>query len=274
MKDGKCYIGIITPASPINYKLLEECLNILKNNNIEYKIINPPDSNHDNTKNKFSALSIEQRVLEIEELSLDKDIDFILATRGGYGCMEILESLDTDLLQKHSKPIIGCSDITALHLYYNKLGISTFHGPNLISLTSINQESLNAFFSFLNEKIIDESFLKYQGRIIGGNLSLICSLLGTDYLPDFKDKYLFIEDIGVKHYQIDRSLLQLKLAGVFDKLAGVLVGDFIGEHENSEFIKNIDVIKSFEDYVNIHYGFKAGHGRDNLVIPFCSVSIY
>lgn len=230
-------IGIISPASSANKNKIYGGKRYLEKLGFEVIL-------GDNTFSKLTYLSNddEQRAEEINNMFKMKEIEVILCTRGGYGTPRILELLDYELIRNNPKIIIGFSDITAiLNTIMQKTDLIVFHGPMLASnmSDSLDEYTFKSLFSTLkgeqseyllenpkNNKIQSLNDGKATGQIVGGNLALISSLMGTPYEVDTKGKLLFLEDIGEKPYKIDRMLTQLKLAGKFKDASGVILGNW------------------------------------------------
>lgn len=188
--------------------------------------------------------SIAERVADLHAMFRDPSVDAIFAIRGGYGSAHLLDSIDYDLIARNPKIFLGYSDITALHLaIHQKTGLMTFHGPVTLSkFTGFTQEHFHrALFETKALGVVtnpkDSDTLrpdhtlrtvrpgKATGRLTGGNLSLICSLMGTPYEIDTRGKILFIEDVDEQPYSIDRMLTQLRLAGKLQAAAGIIWGE-------------------------------------------------
>ncbi len=184
------------------------------------------------------------RAADVNAMFADPEVRAVFAVRGGWGCARILPLLNFQTIRANPKLLIGFSDITALHLAFAAhAGFTTIHGPNAAS--SWGKLSWDAFRAvafdagtptFVNpvgneDRLAPRSGRirrfrggKASGRLLGGNLTVLAALMGTPWLPDFTGAILFIEDIGEAPYRIDRMLTQLKLAGVLDRLAGVVFG--------------------------------------------------
>ncbi len=194
----------------------------------------------------YVAGTIEERVADLHAAFRDPDVKGVFCTRGGYGAPQLLAHLDYALIRQHPKVLAGYSDITALHLAIQaKAGLVTFHAPTLLSpFTDYSQRYFReAVFQRKDRQVIqnppESNPLRpehpvrairpgrAQGRLIGGNLTLISSLMGTPYEPDTRGRIFFIEDVGEEPYRIDRMLTQLRLAGKFDQCAGVVVGECV-----------------------------------------------
>ena len=225
----------------------------------------------------------EQRLEDLQTAFDDPETDVIICSRGGYGTVRIIDKLDFTKFAKTPKWLVGFSDITALHLALHKIEIASAHAAmpaflfdkngtpneNLISLMKLLRgENLN--YSIQQNK--NNRTGRVKAQLIGGNLSIIASLLGTDYEPDTAGKILFIEDIDEYLYHIDRLMHQLKLAGKFKNLAGLVVGDFTGTKDNkSPFGETVEEIitKVVEEFdFPVCFGFPAGHDKLNKALTF------
>lgn len=241
-----------------------------------------------NLQTRFGYLSDtdEARAKAFMDLIHDTEVKAIFFTRGGWGCARILPLLDFNAIQKNPKIILGFSDITAfLVAISHKTGLVTFHGPNGnaswgdFSLQSIE----NMIVKGATETIVTTDLKLYptapvcirpgiaSGELYGGNLSVLTGLLGTEYLPDWKGKILFLEEVREEPYRVDRMLTQWKLNGVFDELSGVVLGQFrkcIPEEPTRSFSLQEVFEYHFKD-VNfpVFSGFLCGHILDKFTLP-------
>ncbi|MDX1440036.1 MAG: LD-carboxypeptidase [Rubricoccaceae bacterium] len=193
----------------------------------------------------YLAGTDEERAADIMEMFLDREVDAILALRGGWGCARILPLLDYDEIRAHPKALIGYSDITALLLaIYARSGIVTFHGP--VGRSNWNTRTVEAFRSVLvrGERLRldpvqsdddDEPRSRRdpirpiragiaEGPLVGGNLSVVSALIGTPYMPSFENHIVFFEEVREQLYRVDRLLTQFMLAGSFEKAAAIVFG--------------------------------------------------
>ncbi|RNI30279.1 LD-carboxypeptidase [Rufibacter immobilis] len=192
----------------------------------------------------YLAGTDQARAEDVNAMFADKSVQGILAIHGGWGCARLLPLLDYKTIQKNPKPLIGYSDITALLLaIHAKTGLVTFHGP--VGSATWNKFSVDSFRQVLfecapvlyqNPKEVGDNLTvtkdrittltpgTARGKLVGGNLTVLSALMGSDYLPNFKDCILFLEDVNEAVYRIDRMLTQLKLAGVLDQVKGVVFG--------------------------------------------------
>ena len=213
----------------------------------------------------------------------DNKIKAIWCARGGYGAMRIIDNINYDNLLKNPKWVIGYSDITAIHNDIHNLGVESLHGVMCKSLEdiSIDDYSINK----LKDILFEEGELKYiiegneyniigeaSGKLVGGNLTLLQSLLQSKSSVDTTNKIIFIEDVGEYLYHIDRMLYSLKRADYFSKCSGLIVGDFTDIKKNeTKFGKNLHEIinEIVEEYnIPVMYGFPAGHGEKNYPLIF------
>lgn len=174
------------------------------------------------------------RLHDINSAFASEEVDAIWCLRGGYGTLRLLATIDYPALRRRPRPVIGFSDITALHAaIHRKCGIVTFHGPTARSkITDFSRESLAAALleqrdpcgAAPNGRVLRPG--RVTGRIVGGNLALISALIGTPFAPNFDGAILILEDIGEAIYRIDRMLRQLILAGALQRCAGIVAGDF------------------------------------------------
>jgi muramoyltetrapeptide carboxypeptidase len=221
-------------------------------------------------KKEYLAGDDESRLADLHEMFRDEGVRAILCARGGYGIHRILERIDYALVRQNPKILSGYSDITALLVaLYKKTGLVTFHGPmarNLGANESRNLEFLlgRIGFSLSGGRVIRRG--KCRGVLVGGNLSLLCHLVGTRFMPAPRGKILFIEETGEPLYRIDRMLTHLKLAGFLGKCAGVVFGEF------SECGAAPSVLELLEERTRdletpVVTGLKVGHGLENMAVP-------
>ena len=174
------------------------------------------------------------RLHDINAAFASEEVDAIWCVRGGYGTLRLLATIDYPALRRRARPVIGFSDITALHsAIHRKCGIVTFHGPTARSnITDFSRESLagalieqrDSCGLAANGRVLRPG--RVTGRIVGGNLALVSALIGTPFAPNFDGAILILEDIGEAIYRIDRMLRQLILAGALQRCVGIVAGDF------------------------------------------------
>lgn len=273
-------IGIISPAGAVEESQLESTLQLIKSKGFE-----PVFGKH--TLGKFAngynySGTEKERISDLSWAFNNDEISAIWATRGGYGCQHLLRHLKLSKFRKNPKWYIGYSDNTVIQSYLLKNGFASIHGQTLkTSSFGVSKESYQGIFNILKGEHLEYSIKKNQknrsgnaeGKLVGGNLALIYALLGSPYSFDFKDKILFIEDIGENFYALDRMLISLDLAGVFRKIKGLIVGGMTNmgnESDNKEYEDSFDSfaydiveqrIKNYE--FPVAFGFPNGHIYDN-----------
>ena len=265
-------IGIVAPASPFDADLFDRGIQALES--MGYQIHIPDDLFE---RNGYLAGNDEHRADLIHRSFSDQTLKALMCARGGYGSMRLLPLLDFSLIQNNPKIFIGLSDISAApSAIYSKTGLVTFHGPTVTTLSSASEKTREALKAAISPDQPHEIEMKNgiticsgssSGRVCGGNLNTLNHLLGTPFTPDFKGHLLFLEDRGEKPYRIDRMLAQMKQAGCFRHLAGLILGDFIDCGSQQEIIQIFT--EAFADAcIPIIGGCEAGHGKQNLTIPF------
>ncbi len=192
----------------------------------------------------YLAGTVAERVSDLHDMFRDREVAGVFAIRGGYGAMQLLDDIDYGLVRSNPKVFLGYSDITALHLAFNrKAGLVTFHGPVVLSQFSAYTQSYfrKALFETSPMGVITnppeanplrpEHTLRTvragraRGRLIGGNLTLVSTTMGTPYEIETAGRIVFLEDIGEEPYRIDRMLTQLRLAGKLQQAAGIVIGE-------------------------------------------------
>lgn len=270
-------IGIVSPASGDNPDVIN--YNISSFKNLGFKI---KEGKYLRKKNDYLAASDKERAEDLMRMFEDKDVKAIVAYRGGYGCIRILPYLDIGLIKKNPKILCGYSDLTVLLNYISqKTGLVTFHGPMINSKINSDELTKNSFLSMLTDesnliniptkdfKIINKDL--FRGTLCGGNLTMLCSSLGTPYEINTRNKILMLEDINEENYAIDRSLIQLKLSGKLDSCRAFLIGHFTPYTP-----KTINTIISILSPYNkpIIYNMPFGHDYPNISLPISSSILF
>jgi muramoyltetrapeptide carboxypeptidase len=205
----------------------------------------------------------------------NEEIKAILCARGGYGTIRIIESINFKSFLKKPKWIIGYSDITILHSIVNTYGIASMHATMPKTIKKSNDPSFDKLLSALKGKkisYIEKHNLnipgKCKGIITGGNLSILCSLIGTPYEIDTDNRILFIEDLNEYLYKLDRMMMQLQLAGKFDKLKGMIVGGMT-TMKNTITPFGLTAYEIIQEHISdfeipVIFDFPAGHVEKNM----------
>jgi muramoyltetrapeptide carboxypeptidase len=243
-----------------------------------------------NKQNAFAGTD-QERTLGLQELLDDDDIDAIIIARGGYGTVRIIDNLDFTNFIKKPKIIAGFSDVTVLHSHINNFNIKTLHSCMPITMQGnyFNENTIESLKNALFGNEINYQFKQHElnkckevsGILVGGNLSVLYSLLGSKSDLNFDNKILFIEDIGEYYYHIDRMMIALKRAGKLTNLKAVVVGGMNNMNENDNpFAFNKSCYQIIKETVNdynypIFFNFPAGHENLNLSVWFmeeCNIS--
>lgn len=269
LKLGDC-IGIVAPARKISVEELAPAIKMLESWGLKVKLGKHIYSTH----NQFAGTDTE-RCSDFQSMLNDSAVKAVLAARGGYGEVRIIDSIDFSAFKKHPKWIVGYSDVTVFHNHIQTLlGIETLHGTMPISFNK-DAESLDLLKKVLfGEPIaytISSNSLNKNGEakgvLVGGNLSLLYALASTPSDIDTRGKILFLEDLDEYLYHIDRMMMQLKRSGKLSGLKGLVIGSFSEMKDNTvpygktaeEII--LDAVNEY-DYP-VCFDFPAGHGVKN-----------
>ncbi len=277
-------IGIVCPASlPKDLTKIEKSVNYFEKLGYRVEV-----GKNGGKERGYLAGTDEERLEDLNYMFKNKDIAAIFCARGGYGSGRLLDSIDFNVIKKNPKIFVGYSDITALNLaIYRKTGLVTFAGPMAAVDFSdeISEFTEENFWQIItsskkigkiqnpnNEKFYSLNKKSGEGRLFAANLTVLCSLLGTDYLPVLKDSILLLEDINEPPYKIDRMFNQLKLAKIIKNLNGVLFGRFVDCYESDKTKVTLSLNEVIVDYFNdlkipVMYNIKHGHISDNITFP-------
>ncbi len=234
-------VGLIAPASPTSPENYPRAVEKLQK--LGFKVLKSPNLT---ASHGYLAGTDQQRIDDIHWAFSTPEVEAIWCIRGGYGCTRLLPYIDFRLIRRNPKPFIGYSDITALHVsIFQKTGLVTFHGP--VGNSDFTDFTIEKLWRVMvnptprfeisapgeDDMLGGESFRpeiitggKAKGRLIGGNLSLLSALVGTKFCPKFKEKIVFIEEVGEEPYRVDRMLTQLLQATDLKKAAGIALGVF------------------------------------------------
>jgi muramoyltetrapeptide carboxypeptidase len=280
-------LGLVAPGGFITERELRESVDNLKQLGFE-----PVHSKKILDRYGYLAGTDQVRADDLNEMFSRKDIAGIVCARGGYGCARILPMLDYDIIRNNPKILVGYSDITAL-LYgiYARTGLVCFHGP--VGISTFNDFSVQYFRDVLLNPINRLLFTgplnnpdaeplrtiksgKAVGELVGGNLSIVVSLIGTPYDINSDGKIIFLEEIGEEPYRIDRMLTQMIQAGKFNTAKGIALGVFRKcepKEIDPAFPKSLSLFEVLEDRLHdlgipVLYGLSFGHITDKFTIPF------
>jgi muramoyltetrapeptide carboxypeptidase len=272
-------VGIVAPASNIKRESLEAgcaALTTLGYKPFYFESIFDQDL--------YFAGSAERRARELEDMFVSDEVRAIICARGGYGSNYLLDLIDLEKIKAHPKIFVGYSDLTSLLTYFaDAAGIVTFHGPMLTkdfaTVDGVEPASWAHALGGLTEWMLDaDPGVKplvtgsATGVLYGGCLSILVASLGTRYEIHPAGAILFMEDIAAKPYQIDRMLMQLKLAGKLDEVRGIIFGEMADcrQNQNQGYTLEEVVTRVVGDLnIPVAYGLRSGHvSRANITLPF------
>jgi muramoyltetrapeptide carboxypeptidase len=231
----------------------------------------------------FFAGSPAERLADFHTAFADPESSIVACVRGGYGSNYLLDGLDLALIKQHPKPFFAYSDLTGIQLHLlDRLGLPVFHGPMVAADFALEDGvHLASFQSALAGKPYSIGATEglrtlksgtASGILYGGCLSILVSLLGTPWEPATEDKLLFIEDVGAKPYQIDRMIWQLRVAGKFDGIRGLVFGEMLDCSSPGAPANLLDevILQAFRDTdIPIAIGLRSGHvSRQNVTLTF------
>ena len=232
-----------------------------------------------------------ERAGDLNAMFADREVKAVICMRGGSGAGRLLPLLDYERIRRNPKILLGYSDITALHCAIQaKTGLVTFHGP--MGSGSWNRFNVDQFQRVLLQRELvqyqnkleagDELVPrrnrtttitpgKVQGELVGGNLSVLVALAGSPYMPDFRGKVLFLEDVSEAPYRIDRMLSTLKLMGALDQIAGFIFGDCSDCNPGGGY-GSLTLEQILDDYIRplkipAYSGAMIGHIREQFIVP-------
>ncbi len=267
---------IVSPSGNVSPAYVNKAKDILE----EWGLIVSISENALRETGRFSGF-VEQRLSDLQAAMDNPDVKLIFCSRGGYGAVHLLDRLNFTAIKDNPKWLIGFSDITALHTALQSNGIMSIHGPMAKHFSDEGAANLSVLYTKaavsgkdLNYTIpVEYPFLnrlgKATGILFGGNLSVYTSLLGSNYIKIPRNGILFLEDIGEEPYRIDRMIYQLKIAGVFNKIKGLIIGRFTEYEEDNRMYGTLYdsilfAVKEFD--FPVCFGFPVGHTRINLPI--------
>jgi len=276
-------IGLISPASRLpKKKQYDKIIKQVKELGYKVKV----GKNARDTYGYFAGHD-EQRAADLNRMFADDSVDAILPFRGGWGCNRILNLIDYDVIRNNPKILVGFSDITSLlNAIYAKTGLITFHGPvGKVDWTDYTTKHFRKGLSYQDPYTLDIpkndlcedcnslsviSPGKATGRLLGGNLSVLTAMMGSDYTPDWEGNILLLEDIGEDVYRIDRMLTQLKLNGVFDKISGLVFGQCSSCDRANSYSLTLEQV--FDDHIKpfgipAYSGAMFGHMNKMVTLP-------
>lgn len=272
-------IGLISPASILPEEdAYDEIIKTIAGLGFRVKI-------GSYARNRYGNLAgrDEERADDLNRMFADPTVDAIIPFRGGWGSNRILDMIDFDTIRNNPKPLIGFSDITSLLLaIYAKTGLVTFHGPvgksewNEFTKSSFERVLMSGRAATLENPFDAEVSVQTitggqaRGKLLGGNLTVLTSMLGSDYLPEWDNSILFLEDIGEDVYRIDRMLTQLKLNGILAKISGFIFGRCTNCNRGNNYSLKLEQV--LKDHIQVlgtpsFYGSMIGHIDNMFTLP-------
>jgi muramoyltetrapeptide carboxypeptidase len=262
-------VTAVAPAGPFDRASFEAGLEIIAG---RYQVHYDPGAL---TRHRYLAGRDERRLGELAAALEDRGSRAIFCARGGYGMMRLLAGLEG--IAPAAKPVVGFSDITALHQLLQRQRLVSIHGPNLSQLSRLAAPVHERLFALLESQAAAADLTgtdtyvagTAEGPLLGGNLSVLTRLLGTPFLPPLEGAILLLEDVGERPYRLDRMWTHLALAGVFRQVRGIALGDFTGCEEKDAEYSSADVLRELALGTGLPCaaGFPVGHGAENQPVP-------
>lgn len=266
-------ICILAPAKAIDKNYVDVAKKLMENWGLNVVI-----SKHCLGRNNYFSGSIKERSEDFQYALDDENIKAIMCARGGYGCVQIVDLLDWSLFLQSPKWIVGFSDITVLHQRIQQLNLPSIHGTMPLNFKENSEEALETLRQALfGEKYTielsaheDNVYGLSAGKLVGGNLSVLYGLLGTNDEVSFENTILFFEDLAEYTYALDRMLYALKKAGIFQQVNGIIVGGMtdmkdtqptFGKSVNEIMLSHVEELK-----IPVIFDFPAGHIEDNRAL--------
>lgn len=272
-------IGLWCPAGPVrDAERLRAGIRLIEGLGFAVKLRGPHAPG-----DGYLADSDERRAEHLHGLWNDEEVKALLAIRGGYGCLRMIGMLDWELFRRHPKWLVGFSDVTVLlNALVNRASLVAIHGPMATTLARSGEQGLVSLFAMLTggfEERIRAKGLEVlrggtgQGRLVGGNLTTLAHLLATPWESSWDGCIVVLEDTGEPLYRLDRMLTHLALAGRFDRLAGLVLGDFdVGDDQLANLRLQEAVWSRVLELAPPGYPiwarFPVGHRERNLAVPF------
>jgi muramoyltetrapeptide carboxypeptidase len=281
-------VGLVAPAGPAaDDESVRFSIELLESFGFRVR-----PGNHVFERNQYLAGEDRDRAADVNAMFADDDIDAIFTLRGGYGTQRMLSYLDFDVIASNPKVFIGSSDITGILIaMHEKAGLVGFHGPSAGG--NYSDYALAEFRKVLwepaprtrigqappvatgpgrverNNRVTRFAGGRARGRLIGGNLTLVSTLMGTPYEPDFRDRIVFLEDVNEAPYRIDRMLTQLWLAGKLQHAAGIAFGKFTKTEDDGNTFSIEEIIRQrcADLDIPVVSGLMIGHIADKTTVP-------
>jgi muramoyltetrapeptide carboxypeptidase len=262
-------VAVVAPAGPFERAALDAGVAVI---GARYRVCY---DERIHSRQRYLAGDDERRLAELTAALGDPQIKAVFCARGGYGAMRLLTRLGSWAASSRlpAKPLIGFSDITALHQWFQSNRLASVHGPVLSQLGRLTAEASQRLFSLLESTLPAEPLVgtetyvrgTVEGPLLGGNLSVFTQLLGTPFMPPLDGGILLLEDVSEQPYRLDRMWTHLELAGVFRKLKGIVLGEFVGCEPRDGSFTAAEVLRELARATGLPCaaGFPIGHGDVN-----------
>ena len=266
-------IRIVSPAKAIDNSKLEYAKDWLTSNGFEVEV-----SPHAGGQFHYFSGTDKERLQDLQEALDDPDVDVVMCSRGGYGTVRIIDKISFNKFREKPKMVVGYSDITVLHNRITKMGFHSIHATAPLNFEENTAESLESLINAINGRPNTyhipahklNKFGEIEAEVVGGNLTIIESLIGTDDDLNMNGKILLIEDIGEAIYAVDRVMWTLKKSGKLEKVGGLIVGGMTGMKDSEvPFGKTVEevIADAVSEYdIPVCFNFPAGHIDDNRAI--------
>lgn len=269
-------IALVAPAKAIEKECIDHATKLWEEKGFRVKV----GAHCLGRSNYFSGSDVE-RASDLQAAIDDPEVRAIICARGGYGCVRIIDHINWAALLNDPKWLIGFSDVTYFHHHLATLSIPSIHATMPLNYKENTPQSLDSLTSVLASNSVQynwESGTDFskdgsaKGTLIGGNLAVISAMIGTDLMPSYENKILFIEDVGEHLYAIDRMFYQLSKSGVLNRISGLIVGGFSNTKDT-----DTPFGASLEELISAHFKFRnipiafnfpAGHQEDNRALIF------
>lgn len=276
-------LGIIAPAGQVQAERLALVAPMIQAQGYRARLY--PGCSARPDSHPYLAGDDDTRLADLHAALADDEVAAILCIRGGYGCMRLLDRIDLALLRAKPKLLVGYSDVTALHALWAREGLPSLHAPMAASDIVLpgREADRDALFACLRRGLVAGEVLApelsaaqtgglrvsgvAEGRLVGGNLALVASLLGTPWAWDPQGAILFLEDVNEEPYRVDRYLTQMRLAGLFDAAAGFVLGSFTDADSPEPVLRELLLPLCRRAGKPLLGGWPSGHGTPNRPLP-------
>lgn len=274
LKEGDT-IAIVSPAKAIEKEVINFAKAFLEDAGFQVNIGKHCLGNH----HYFSGTDGERNE-DLQTAINDDEVKAIICARGGYGCVRIVDRINWASFLDHPKWLVGFSDVTVFHQRLSRLGVASLHATMPLNYQDNSKEALTSLVQALKGEQLNYTWSGSksnrtglaEGELVGGNLAVLCGLIGTNEMPDYCDKILFLEEVGERLYALDRMLYQLEKSGILDQIRGLILGSFSNSKDTEvPFGKTLEeIILAHFQYRNIPiaFDFPAGHIHDNRALKF------